>query len=171
MTVDREPYGLKSSGVSFRAMLANTLWEFGYRPTLANPDVWIKVSAKVNGFKYYKMVFTYMDDMISISKVPMRSIDGIKSVFNLKSNKAEKLEMYLGGSIATATTDWGTSCWTLSSEKYVSSAVANAKESLAKSNLRLPSDCKTPLKSGYNPSKDTSKELNAEDLKYYQKSI
>ena len=39
MIVVRALYGLKSSGALFRAMLANTLWEFGYRPNLDNPYV------------------------------------------------------------------------------------------------------------------------------------
>ena len=171
MIVVRALYGLKSSGASFRAMLANTLWEFGYRPTLADPDVWIKAARKANGFCYYEMVLTYVDDVISISEVPMRAIDGIKSVFKLKGDKAEKPDMYLGGSIATAITDQGTPCWTLSSEKYVSSAVANVEETLSKSNLRLPSGSKTPMKAGYSPGEDISKELNAEGLRYYQELI
>ena len=153
MIVVRALYGLKSSGASFRAMLANTLWEFGYRPTLADPYVWIKAATKANGFRYYEMVLTYVDDVISISEVPMRAINGIKSVFRLKRDQAEKPDMYLGGSISTAVTDQGTLCWTLSSDKYVSSAVANVEATLAKSNLRLPSGCKTPMNAGYNPGK------------------
>ena len=171
MIVVRALHGLKSSGASFRTVLANTLWEFGHRPTLADPDVWIKAARKANGFRHCEMVLTCTDDVISISEVPVRAIDGIKTVFKLKGDKAEKPEVCLGGSIATATTDQGTSCWTLSSEKCVNSAVANVEENLAKSNLRLPSDCKTPLKAGYNPSEDTSEELNAEGLRHYQELI
>ena len=33
-------YGLKSSGTDFRAHLAETLHDIGFRPTRANPDVW-----------------------------------------------------------------------------------------------------------------------------------
>ena len=34
-------YGLKTSSASFRYYLADTLYELGYTPTKANPDVWI----------------------------------------------------------------------------------------------------------------------------------
>ena len=171
MIVVRALYGLKSSGASFRSMLANTLWNLSYRPTYADPDVWLKPATKANGFKYYEMVLTYVDDVISISEHPMRVVDGIKSVFKLKGDKAEVPDMYLGGSIARATTAAETECWTLSSEKYVKTAVANVEEVLAKSGLRLPSKCNTPFVTGYHPQEDTTKELDAEGTRYYQELI
>ena len=39
MLIVRALYGFKSSGTLFRSMLANTLYEFGFKPTLADPDV------------------------------------------------------------------------------------------------------------------------------------
>jgi hypothetical protein len=39
-------YGLKSSGAAFRAKLAGVLHDLGYRPTLADPDVWLKAAVK-----------------------------------------------------------------------------------------------------------------------------
>ena len=73
--------------------------------------------------------------------------------------------------MAKAETASGTQCWTLSSEKYVKTAVANVEEKLAKSGLRLPSKCATPFVTGYHPSEDTSKELDAEGTRYYQELI
>ena len=171
MIVKRALYGLKSSGAAFRAMLANVLWDLGYRSSLSDPDVWLKAATKANGFKYYEMVLTYVDDVISISEVPMRVIDGIRQTFKLKGDKAEEPEMYLGGSISKAITDQGIECWTLSSEKYVKTAVANVKETLAQSNLTLPSKCLTPFTSNYHPAEDTTSELDAEGTKYYQELI
>lgn len=34
-------YGLKSSGAAFRAYLAETLDDIGFKSTMADPDVWI----------------------------------------------------------------------------------------------------------------------------------
>ena len=89
----------------------------------------------------------------------------------LKGDKAETPDMYLGGSIAKATTNEGTECWTLSSEKYVKTAVTNVKETLAEKGLRLPSKCLTPVVSGYHPSEETLKELDAEGTRYFQELI
>ena len=171
MIITRALYGLKSSGAVFRSMLADTIWKLNYRPMMADPDVWIKPATKANGFKYYEMVLTYVDDVISISEAPMNVIEGIKAIFKLKGDKAEVPDMYLGGSIAKAVTSVGTECWTLSSEKYVKTAVTNVEESLARTGLRLPSKCLTPIMSGYHPSEDTTKELDAEGTRYYQELI
>ena len=152
-------------------MLANTLWNLDYRPTLADPDVWIKPATKSDGFKYYEYVLTYVDDVISMSVTPMTVIERIKAVFKLKGDKAEVLDMYLGRSLYKATTGMGTECWTLSSEKYVKTAVANVEENLAKSDLRLPSKYHTPFTTGYHSSKDTTKELDAEGTRYFQELV
>ena len=117
------------------------------------------------------MILCYVDDVISISHAPMDAINGIKQTFKLKADKAEEPEMYLGGNIAKAETASGTKCWTLLSEKYVKTAVAKVEEKLAKSGMKLPSRCITPIVAGYHPSKDTSNELNAEGVRYYQELI
>jgi len=41
MLVVRALNGLKSSGAAFRALLAETLYNLNYRPTKADPDVWL----------------------------------------------------------------------------------------------------------------------------------
>ena len=82
--VKKALYGLKSSGAAFRAMLAGTIYNVGYRPTKADPDVWIRPAVKPDGFKYYELILVYVDDVISISGSPMDAIKGIKAVFKLK---------------------------------------------------------------------------------------
>ena len=41
MIVVRAFYGLKSSGAAFRSLLAETLYNLGYTPSKADPDVWM----------------------------------------------------------------------------------------------------------------------------------
>ena len=171
MIIRKALYGLKSSGAAFRSLLAKTIWDLNYRPTKADPDVWIRPATKPDGNRYYEMVLCYVDDVVSISAHPMEAIEGIKAVFKLKGDKAEPPEMYLGGGIAKVSTGSGTKCWTMSSEQYVKTAVANVEEKLNKSNLRLPTKCPTPCTSGYHPANDTSPELNAEGTNYYQELI
>ena len=64
--------------------------------------------------------------------------------------------------------DW---CWTMSAEKYVSAAVKNVEESLAKKSLRLPTKCYTPLSPDYKPELDISAELRSDGFQYYQELI
>ena len=116
MIIKRALYGLKSSGAAFRAKLADCIWDMGYRPSKADPDVWLKPATKANGHKYYEMILCYVDDVISISEKPMRAIEGIQSIFKLKGDKAGIPDMYLGAGIEKVETASGTKCWTMTSE-------------------------------------------------------
>ena len=59
----------------------------------------------------------------------------------------------------------------MSSEKYVKAAVDNVESRLTESDLRLPYRCDTPMSTSYHPSKDITRELNAEGLHTYQELI
>ena len=82
-------YGLKSSGAVFIAKLSGVLHDMKYTPTKAKPDVWIQPGVKPYGTEYYEMVLCYVDNVLVSSHAPMRSIEGVKSVFKLKGDKAE----------------------------------------------------------------------------------
>ena len=43
-------YVLKLSGAAFRDLLAENLHDFGYRSSIAEPDVWMIPSVKIGGF-------------------------------------------------------------------------------------------------------------------------
>lgn len=161
MIVRKALYGLKSSGAAFRSLLAGTIWELGYRPTEADPDVWLKPAVKSNGYEYYEMLLVYVDDVISISENPEEDIRGIQATFELKGGRGEVPEMYLGADIKEVSCGEGKKCWTMSSDKYVKTAVSNVEENLAESNLRLPPKCITPTKTDYHPSEDVSHELDS----------
>ena len=54
------------------------------------------------------------------------------------------------------------------SEKYVKAAIENVEARLAKSDLRLPSRCDTPMITGYHSSEDVTREMKAKVLHTYQ---
>jgi hypothetical protein len=171
MIVKMALYGLKSSGAAFRSKLAGVLDGLGYRPSYADPDVWLKAATKPDGFKYYEMVLVYVDDVMVISHVPGKTIEGISSVFKLKGDKASSPDMYLGVSLELKVNSVGTKCWSISPGKYVAASVNNIEEKLAKEGQRLPSKCTTPMTSDYHPSNDTTEELTSDGVKLYQEYI
>jgi hypothetical protein len=61
-------------------------------------------------FEYYEMVLVYVDDVMVISEIPSRTIDGIKSVFKLKGDAAGPPDMYLGVTLEKKTNSQGTKC-------------------------------------------------------------
>ena len=65
----------------------------------------------------------------------------------------------------------GTECWAMSSDKYCESAVKNVEEALSKKGLRLPGKCYTPMSSGYRPELDSTAELKADGVQWYQELI
>ena len=118
-------YGLKSLGATFRAKLAGLLHEIGYTPSKVDPDVWLKPAVNPDGAEYYEMVLYYVDDVLAISDMTIRTMDGIRSVFKLKDGKAEVPYVYLGATLSQVETETGTNCWKMSSEKYVKATIDN----------------------------------------------
>ncbi|KAI2506386.1 Reverse transcriptase (RNA-dependent DNA polymerase) [Fragilaria crotonensis] len=155
---------------SFSAHLAETLYDIGYKPTRADPDVWIRPATKVSGFEYYEMVLVYVDDILCISADPKATMHGIQGTFKLKDDKIEKPETYLGAQLKEMNIG-GRMCWTMNCEQYVKSAIANVEAKLNESGQRLPSKCLTPLQSNYRPELDTSAELKIDGVRYYQELI
>ena len=103
------------------------------------------------GAEYYEMVLCYVDDVLAISDMPMRTMDGIRSVFKFKDDKAEVPDVYLGATLSQAKTETGTKCWSMSSEKYVNAAIENLESKLGKSDMHLPK-CRTPMSTSYHSS-------------------
>ena len=96
MIIVRALYGLKSSGAAFRAFLADTLYDIGYTPSKADPDVWLRSAVKPDGFEYYKIILCYVNDVLSIFHDAMNTMKGIQHKFKLKDDKIAEPENYLG---------------------------------------------------------------------------
>ena len=171
MLVKMALYGLKSSGAAFRSKLANVIYEMGYRPSLADPDVWMRPGTKVDGFRYYEYILCYVDDVLVISDDPETTITGLKYVFKLKGDKAVVPDMYLGATLTKVESPSGSECWSISSEGYVKTAIGNVEKRLEENNLKLPSKCPTPTTHKYRPEDDQTKHLEGDDITYFQELI
>ena len=166
-------YGLKSSGAAFRSLLAETLHDLQYKPSLADPDVWMRPALAANGFEYYEYVLCYVDDVLCVSRKPEETMDGIRNRFTLKDDKIAVPEDYLGAQLTqmTANDGSGRKFWSMASEKYCKAAVTNVEERLGRAGKRLPSKCQAPLTSKYAPEMEVSAELKADGVQYYQELI
>jgi hypothetical protein len=78
MIVRNALYGLKSSEKAFRPLLAETLYEHDYKPTRADPDVWIRPATKPDGFEYFELTLVYVDDTMRIFHDPRATMEGIQ---------------------------------------------------------------------------------------------
>ena len=170
MVVKKALYGLKGSGAAFRAHLAEKLHDIGFIPTCADPDVWHRPAVKPDGFEYYEYILCYVDDLLAISHNAQKVLKNVQDTFKFKDDKIDKPDVYLRAQLDKMSVD-GFEGWTMSSEKYVKSAIENIEQTLVESNQCLPTKCRTPLSSGYRPELDTSPELKAEGLQRYQELI
>jgi hypothetical protein len=100
MIIQRALYGLKSSGAAFRAMLAEKLYNMGYKPTRGDPDVHLRPTLKSDGTKCYEYVLCYVDDIFCVSPNTKRTMDEIQSTFKFKNNKVKTPDGYLGASLS-----------------------------------------------------------------------
>jgi hypothetical protein len=163
-------YGLKSAGAAFHSLFADTLIDIGYKPSKADPDVWLRPAVKSNGFEYYELVRCYVDDILCIFDNPKATLLDLTAVFKLKDDKIEPPNIYLGAQLDKMIVG-DAECWTMSAKKYVMASVKNVEEGLAKRGLRLPSKCYTPLRSDYRPELETSSELKSDGMQTYQELI
>ena len=170
MLIRKALYGLKSSGAAFCAHLAETLYDIGFVPTRADPDIWRRPATKEDGFEYYEYVLCYVDDILAISHKAKDALKAVQAVFKLKDDRIEPPDMYLGATLSTMEDD-GVQGWCMTSDKYVKAAVENVELELSRINQRLPSRCKTPMTVGYRPERDVSAELTSAGVQRYQELI
>ena len=116
MIIRKALYGLKSSGTTFRAHLVETLHDIGFKPTKADPNVWICPPVKPDGTKYYKYIMCYIDDILSVSHDTKSILQSLQGQFKLMGNKIEHPDMYLGAQLETIQVE-GNEGWFMSSEK------------------------------------------------------
>jgi hypothetical protein len=171
MIVRKALYGLKTSGAAFRAHMAETLYDLGYKPSvqilMSGFDQRLSLTDSSTTRWCLYMSMTYSVFHMIRKRQPMA---GIQKTFKLKDDKIEKPETYLGAQLSQVVIK-GQLCWTMSSHNYVKAAVANVEAALDASGQRLPSRCSTPIQSNYRPKLDTTPELNLKGMRYYQEQI
>ena len=173
LVITRALYGLKSSGASWRSMLAQSLRDMGFDNTIADPDVWRRSAKTETGKDYYELLLVYVDDILLSSHDPKPTMELINTFYELKEPAAAP-ETYLGAQIYLHSLADGTSAWAMSSEKYVKNAVASVETMLDKedgSGLHLKTTAKVPFPTTYRPELDMSPELDAEGLSRYRQLI
>ena len=63
LLIDKALYGLRNSGACYHAKWADSMKGFGFKPSRADPDVWMR--DKVD---YYEYVVVYVDDLLYAGK-------------------------------------------------------------------------------------------------------
>ena len=172
MIIARALYGLKSSGAAWRAKLAQTMDDIGYKPTQADPDVWMKMSVKEDGTPYYKYMLIYVDDILHIAENPNDDMKLINEIYRLKEG-AGPPDRYLGGTMERVQLSDGRLAWAMNCVEYLKGAISNVDNLLKESDssLKLYGDGRRPYPSSYRPEMDVTLELDAEMMNRFQQFI
>jgi hypothetical protein len=94
--------------------------------------VWFRSATKECGFKYYKYVLLYVDNLLVLSHRPELTMKALESFYRLKDGFAEP-DRYLGAKVKNwyFPTDNSKAYWALSSSQYVQVAIKNVESYLA----------------------------------------
>ena len=165
-------YGLKSSGFSWRTTMCQTVETMGYKSTIADPDVYIRESAKTTGELYYEFLLVYVDDILCVSENPKLTLDAITKVFEVRGAVKEP-DRYLGANLKRWGLPDGRTVWAMDGIDYVRSSVGIVKDLLHIDGqvLKAGKAAERPMSKSYRPELDTTPELNPQLASRYQQLI
>jgi len=148
-------YGLATSARQWNLKLGDSLKSFGFKPSRADPDLWIRLEDDGESYEY---IATHVDDVICVGKDPLRHITKLKEQFPIR-NISLTPEYYLGNTMEVQKN--GTI--KVSLKKYVKEIISKHERkygSLRKENVtHTPSD---------HPEIDDSNFLNSDGITRFQ---
>ena len=160
-------YGLAGSGARFHEHLSATLRKLGFKPSKADPNLWIRDLGT-----HYEYVGTYVDDLLIASKDATTLIQEIEEAYILKG--VGEPVYYLGGDINMVSKDWKEepTVYQLSATTYVQNIVEKFKQLLGEGveHYAFPSRA-TPMAEDYHPELDESTILDEEQGSRYRSII
>jgi hypothetical protein len=175
MIIVRALYGLKSSGAAWHEHFANTLYDMDFKPSYADPDVWMRAAVKPNGFKCYEYIFVYVDVLLILSHLTKAIVRVLKSIYCLKDDEVGAPKTYLGAQVKQMhlPQDKTVLQWGLSPKQYIENALKNVEGKLSEIGQKLHSKkyANVPIQNGYRPELDYSPLLSPGTANFYQQLI
>jgi hypothetical protein len=143
------------------------LYDLQFTPCKANSDVCYHPAIKDNGFKYYKYILVYVDDLLVLSHLPQLIMATLRKAYHLKEEPSPP-KTYLGATI----NNWSipNECqqvWAMSSTLDIKEAIRSLELELGKSGHTLSGKLTSPMCTGYRPELDVSAVLEPEQANYY----
>ena len=123
-------YGARSSCARFHENLAEKLLKMGFKPSKADPDLWMKDMGS-----HYEYIGTYVDDLLIASKHPDKIIACLKEQYVLKGVGIP--EYYLGGNVVQADGHWKNEPvdWILTAKTYTVNVIVYQSQGVNRSHL------------------------------------
>ena len=153
-------YGTRSGGVRWHNRLFDILQELKFKPSKADPDVWMRPEP---GGTCYEYIAVYVDDLAIVAKDPQGFCNELKKRYNLKLRGVGPLEYHLGCTYKKDPDG------TLAADprRYVNKIL----ESYERMFKEKPRKSRPPLEGGDHPELDTSELCDDHQTKQFQTLI
>jgi hypothetical protein len=158
LIIKKALYGLRTSGARFHEKLADTLRDMGFKPTLADPDLWLRDAGDC-----YEYICVYVDDLMAIMKNPQAFFDTLTEKYKYILKGVGPPEFHLGGDFGRdpdGTLYWG-------AKSYISKMMGNYERLFG----GQPKKFSAPLDKDDSPELDQSDPLTEEKISIYQSLI
>ena len=153
-------YGTRSGGARWHDRLFDILQELKFKPSKADPDVWMRPEP---GGTCYEYIAVYVDDRAIAAKDPQAFCNELKKKYNLKLKGVGPLEYHLGCTYKKDPDG------TLAADprRYVNKILESYKRMFKEK----PRKSRPPLKGGDHPEIDTSELCDEHQTKQFQTLI
>ena len=153
-------YGTRSGGARWHDRLFDILQELKFKPSKADPDVWMRPEP---GGTCYEYIAVYVDDLAIAAKDPQAFCNELKKKYNLKLKGVGPLEYHLGCTYKKDPDG------TLAADprRYVNKIL----ESYERMFKEKPRKSRPPLEGGDHPELDTSELCDEHQTKQFQTLI
>ena len=153
-------YGTRSGGARWHNRLFDILQELDFKPSKADPDVWMRPEP---GGTCYEYIAVYVDDLAIAAKDPQAFCNELKKRYNLKLKGVGPLEYHLGCTYKKDPDG------TLAADprRYVNKIL----ESYERMFNEKPRKSRPPLEGGDHPELDTSELCDDHQTKQFQTLI
>ena len=153
-------YGTRSGGARWHDRLFDILQELKFKPSKADPDVWMRPEP---GGTCYEYIAVYVDDLAIAAKDPQAFCNELKKTYNLKLKGVGPLEYHLGRTYKKDPDG------TLAADprRYVNKIL----ESYERMFKEKPRNSSPPLEGGDHPELDTSELCDEHQTKQFQTLI
>ena len=153
-------YGTRSGGARWHDRLFDILQELKFKPSKADPDVWMRPEP---GGTCYEYIAVYVDDLAIAAKDPQAFCNELKKKYNLELKGVGPLEYHLGCTYKKDPDG------TLAADprRYVNKIL----ESYERMFKEKPRKSRPPLEGGDHPELDTSELCDDHQTKQFQTLI
>ena len=102
----------------------------GYKPCLADPDIWLKPEVRDDGVEYYSYILCYVDDVLVVHHDYRPALNHIDKFMKLKEGSVGDTNIYLVPKLKKVQISNDVWFWSLSPYKNVQEAVKNCQNIL-----------------------------------------